>query len=175
MTQSYKAIVDDFSAGLKQAPQEGKVTFAAESRQIEGLCSEVSIRDFKLLIDEPPSLAGSDQGPNPVELVLASLAACQEITYRLYADRLEIPLDGVSVRIEGDLDLSGFFAVDDEVRPGYTAIKAKVTLDSPASDDDLARLKAEVDRHCPVLDILRNPTPVALDLEVDAEAGRSAA
>jgi putative redox protein len=39
-----------------------------------------------------------------------------------------------------------------------------VILDSPASEQDLARLKDIVDRHCPVLDILRNPTPVQLSL-----------
>lgn len=48
--------------------------------------------------------------------------------------------------------------------PGYQKIEAKVTLDSPASEADIARLKDIVDSHCPVLDILRNPTPVDLSL-----------
>jgi len=39
-----------------------------------------------------------------------------------------------------------------------------VILDSPAPEHDLARLKEIVDNHCPVLDILRNPTPVQLSL-----------
>jgi uncharacterized OsmC-like protein len=33
--------------------------------------------------------------------VLAALAACQEVTYRLYADALGIPLRHVSVKAEG--------------------------------------------------------------------------
>ncbi|MFG3757391.1 OsmC family protein, partial [Klebsiella pneumoniae] len=86
------------------------------------------------------------------EYVLAALGSCQEITYRLYADALGIPLSGVSVRLTGTIDLRGFFNVDDSVRPGYQGIRAEVTLDSPASDADLARLKEIVDRHCPVLD-----------------------
>jgi putative redox protein len=51
------------------------------------------------------------------------------------------------------------------VRAGYGAIEATVVLDSPASDADLARLKAAVDAHCPVLDIITNPVPVTLRLE----------
>lgn len=50
------------------------------------------------------------------------------------------------------------------MRPGYQQITAEVIIDSPASQQDLALLKETVDRHCPVLDILRNPTPVELSL-----------
>lgn len=39
-----------------------------------------------------------------------------------------------------------------------------MTIDSPASDEELQRLKQIVDSHCPVLDILQNPTPVQLEL-----------
>ena len=123
-----------------------------------------------LAVDEPPALGGEDTGPNPVELTLAALASCQEITYRLYADALGIPLDGVSVKVTGDLDLKGFFAADDGTRPGFRSIQAEITLDSPASGAELERLKATVDRHCPVLDVLRNPTPVTLSVARPAGA-----
>jgi uncharacterized OsmC-like protein len=105
-----------------------------------------------------------------VELVLAALGACQEITYRLYAEALGIPLNHVAVKVEGRLDLRGFFAVEDGVRPGFRDIRATVDIDSPASAAEIERLKAEVDRHCPVLDILRNVTPIRL--EVSHNAGR---
>jgi uncharacterized OsmC-like protein len=59
-----------------------------------------------------------------VELVLAALATCQEITYRAYATALSIPLKSVSVRLEGLLDLRGFFAVKADVRAGSTRFGA---------------------------------------------------
>ena len=74
------------------------------------------------------------------------------------------PLDGVSVAIEGDIDLRGFFAAAPGVRPGFRAIRGTVTLDSRAGEVEIARLKAHVDAHCPVLDLLANATPVALEL-----------
>lgn len=104
------------------------MTFESQSALQEGFRTEARIRDFKLTVDEPEGLGGTDRGPNPVELILAALSACQEITYRLYADALGIPLDGVSVQVEGDVDLRGFFAAKDGVRAGYNGIRAVVAL-----------------------------------------------
>lgn len=165
MATTFKPVFEAAQQGLTADPSTAKAVFEAESRQADGLKSEVRIRQFHLDVDEPEALGGKDQGPNPVEYVLAALASCQEITYRLYADALGIPLNNVSVRIKGDIDLRGFFAVEEGVRPGYQAIEAEVTLDSPADEDTLRRLKEKVDRHCPVLDILANPTPVSLALK----------
>ena len=130
---------------------------------------------FRLTLDEPQALGGSDAGPNPIELVLAALGACQEITYRLYADTLGIPLDRVSVSVSGRLDLRGFFAVDEGVRPGFKDVTATVRIDSPAPADEIERLRATVDRHCPVLDILRSVTPVKTRIELSAAAQKPAA
>ena len=41
-----------------------------------------------------------------------------------------------------------------------------MTLKSSAGQEELAKLKEMVDAHCPVLDILRAPVPVALKLAV---------
>ncbi len=163
MTQSYKELVEATRQALGADSAQALASFTVESRQAEGLRSEVALRDFRLTVDEPEALGGTDQGPNPVELVLAALATCQEITYRLYADHLGIPLDGVSVTLTGDLDLRGFFAVDEAVRPGFQAIRGEVKLESTAGPEQLARLKEAVDRHCPVLDILGRATPVSLE------------
>ncbi len=129
---------------------------------MEWLRSEATIRQFRLAIDEPPALGGTDTGPNPVELVLAALASCQEITYRAYATAVGVPLDSVSVTLDGNLDLRGFFAVKDGVRAGFNGIRGTVTLRSSAPPEELTKLKAAVDAHCPVLDVLRNPVPVDL-------------
>jgi uncharacterized OsmC-like protein len=162
---TFRPLVDETRAQLAGAPRDAaQVTFRVESRQESGLRSRVAVRGFEIGVDEPPALGGTDTAPNPVEYVLAALATCQEITYRLHADYLGIPLDGVAVALEGDLDLRGFFAVDPAIRPGFTAIRGRVTLDSPAPPEELARLKEHVDAHCPVLDLLTTPTPLALEL-----------
>src|ERR1700728_4154974 len=162
-----KEIIVETQASLRADAANAKAVCSVDSRQVENLRSEARIRQFSLTVDEPPTLGGSDAGPNPVELVLAALATCQEITYRAYATALGIPLEGVSVKLEGSLDLRGFFAVKDDVRAGFNAVRGIVNLKSSASAADLAKLKDVVDAHCPVLDILRAPVPVDLELKTE--------
>lgn len=164
MTFRFKDVFTGTQTALGADPAQGLASFQAHSRLGDGVNSNVAIRQFNVGVDEPPGLGGQDTAPNPVEYILVALGSCQEITYRLYADALGIPLNGVSVQLKGDIDLRGFFSVDESVRPGFQKIEAEVTFDSPASEQDLARLKDIVDRHCPVLDILRNPTPVELSV-----------
>ena len=162
-----KDIIVATQTDLRANPDHAIATFSVDSRQVEGLRSEAKIRQFSVTVDEPPSLGGTDTGPNSVELVLAALATCQEITYRAYATALGVPLEGVSVKLEGTLDLRGFFAVKDDVRAGFNQVRGVVNLKSSAPAADLARLKEVVDAHCPVLDILRAPVPVELELETE--------
>jgi uncharacterized OsmC-like protein len=142
-------------------PDKGHVVFRATGTGGEGVRTHLRINDHTLLVDEPPALGGENAAPNPVEIALAGLLSCQVVTYRFWAAHLGIPLDDVSVEVEGDLDVRGFFGADDAVRPGFGEVRVVVTLDGPAGEDSYKELAAAVDAHCPVLDLFRNPTPVA--------------
>lgn len=172
MSAKLKQLISDTQAAFRADPGAAKATFKSSSRLAEGFRSEVSIRQHRLAADEPSALGGADSGPNPVELILAALGTCQEITYRAYATAMGIPLDSVSVELTGDIDLRGFFAVDESVRSGFQNISGTVNIESGASEVELQKLRAVVDAHCPVLDILTNRVPVSLSLAV--KAGKSA-
>jgi len=164
MSDSLATVIATVQDKLRLSPDSALARFHSSSRLGAGFRSEVSIRQHSLVIDEPAALGGGDAGPNPIEMLLAALGACQEITYRAYATALGIPLDSVAVRLTGDVDLRGFFGVDATVRAGFQAIRGEVHLVSCASAAELARLKAAVDSHCPVLDMLSTPVPVTLEL-----------
>lgn len=165
-----KQIIQDTQEAFKADSGKAQATFRSESALQDGLQSKVSMRQHKIIVDEPEALGGADSGPNPVELILGALGSCQEITYRAYATALGIPLDSVSVVLDGDIDLRGFFGVDPSVRAGYQRIRGTVNLVSSADEATLNQLRDAVNAHCPVLDILTNPTPVELDLKISASA-----
>jgi uncharacterized OsmC-like protein len=175
MSNDLKQLIGETQAKFKVDAQAAKATFESRSALQEGLRSEVSLRQHNLTVDEPPALGGTDSGPNPVELILAALGTCQEITYRAYATALGIPLDKVSVAVEGDIDLRGFFAVDESVRAGYEAVRATVHLESSAREEQLQQLRDVVNGHCPVLDIISQPVPVELDLKITQTSVEAAA
>jgi putative redox protein len=157
-TDALAATIDAVRDNLRQTA-EPVVTFAADTELLEEYRTRVTIRDFDLIVDEPPLIGGGDAGPTPVELVLAALGTCQEIVYATYARVLGIPLDGVKVRAEGRVDLRGFFGVAD-VPAGFQDVSFAVEIDSPAAPAEIERLVAEVNAHCPVLDILKQPVQV---------------
>jgi uncharacterized OsmC-like protein len=120
----------------------------------------------RVTVDEPQSLGGGNVAANPVEYALIALGSCQAITYRFWAAQLGVDLDGVRVEVEGDLDVRGFFGVDESVRPGFGAVRLRVTLSGPEPASRYDELAQAVDAHCPVLDIFSNPVRVDRQISV---------
>lgn len=69
----------------------------ATARRVNGLQHDIEIRDHRLIADEPASHGGGDTGPNPLELLAASLASCVAITIEMYAGRKGWDVDGLEV------------------------------------------------------------------------------
>ena len=157
---SLVALIDDTSKAIANDPANGQVEFTALGTLVGVTEVDVTTGAHTFKGDEPPALGGADAAANPVQYALASLGSCQAITYRFWAEHLGVELDSLSVRVEGDLDLRGFFGVDDSVRPGFTAVRVEVSVTGPESAERYAELAAAVDQHCPVLDLFQNPVPV---------------
>ena len=145
-----------------------RVVFRSEGRLDGPTHVTLAARDHAIEVDEPPVLGGGDAHANPVEYALAALASCQAITYRFWAAKLGIELEGLEIAAEGDLDLHGFFGLDGETRPGFTGIRLDVTPRGPEPPQRYRELADAVDAHCPVLDLFANPTAVERRLAVPA-------
>ena len=159
-------LIEDTRKAVADDPQNAHALFDAQGTLVG--VTEVDIRTgahtFK--VDEPAALGGADAAANPVQYALASLGSCQAITYRFWAEQLGISLGTLTVRVEGDLDIRGFFGFNNSVRPGFSAVRVQVGITGPETPERYQELAAAVDEHCPVLDLFRNPVPVDRTLAV---------
>lgn len=143
-----------------------RVVFRASAAGHDAVASTVSLGDYRVEVDEPPPLGGEGKAPNPVEYCLASLLSCQIVTWRVWAEKLGIAFDEISARAEGDLDVRGFFGLDDGVRAGFEEVRVAITVTGPERAERYRELQEAVDSHCPVLDLTRNATPVTASVEI---------
>jgi putative redox protein len=150
---------------LSDGSAKNPIKVSIKSENQGGFQTKILIRDHEIISDQPFGFNGQDKGPKPSELVLAALAACQETTYRIFAEDMGIHIGKISVQLWGTQDLRGFMALDDETPAGFSSIEGKVLIQSDASDKDLELLKRRVDQHCPVLDDLKRPLEVRFSIE----------
>ena len=160
-------VVEDVAAAIAADAGNAVVTFRTTGQGLEPVGTRMRIGRHTVQQNEPTAFAGTDAAPNPVEYALAALLSCQLVTYRFWAAKLGVPIEDIRATVDGDLDLRGFFGLDEQVRPGYGEVRVVVTVRGPAAPERYQELAVAVNEHCPTLDIFRNSTPVRTELVVD--------
>lgn len=131
-------------------------TFKVTSRLTSGLAVESETRGFKMILDEPKELGGTNTGMNPVEALLCALGSCQAIVAAAFAKANHIDLQGFWVELEGDLDTDGFLLGKPGVRNGYQEIRFNMHFVTTSSPETIAKYKKFIESRCPVGDSLMN-------------------
>lgn len=141
-----------------------KIEFAIQSETKSKSQSEISVRNFKVNVDEPEQLGGTNLAPNPVEYILCGLSGCIHILGFKVAQEIGMDLKDLKIKIIGELNPEKLFGMKTEERAGYQGIK--VILE-PTTDSNEGLLKQWLDimaERSPVLDNLLNSTPVSISL-----------
>ncbi len=163
---------------IRQDPELARFQFRAHSEWQGGARSATRIqgfygagqedssrsRPFEVGGDEPPLLLGTDTAPNAVETVLAALASCLTVGYVYNAAAQGVKIESLDFDLEGDADLRGFLGLSETVRPGFGGIRLTYRVKADAPREKLEELCEYVQRTSPVLDIIRNPVPVSIEL-----------
>lgn len=115
--------------------------------------------------DEPPVLLGENHGANAVEAILHALASCLTVGFIYNAAAREINVESLSFDMKGKIDLHAFLGLSDKKRPGYENIDVKYKVKADAPREKLVELCDYVQKTSPVLDMLRNPVKVNIQME----------
>ena len=110
-------------------------------------------RNGKFISDEPPSVGGSDKGPDPFSLLLSSLAACKLITLRMYIDRKGWEIERFAI------NANLYKEIKNDVTT--TVIDCDLLFISPVTEEQKLRLM-EIAKSCPISKILQGDIKVRI-------------
>ncbi len=123
-----------------------------------------SARNFKVIVDEPAGLGGTDHGPNPVEYLLAGYAGCLNVVAHIVAKEHGIDIRKLAIEVDGDINPARLFGTSNEERAGFQKINVNINLDADAAQPAIDKWLTEVENRCPINDNLRNVTPVQVNV-----------
>jgi len=115
----------------------------------EGYQTDLQTRGYTLRADEPAAMGGTETGPTPYDYLLGALGSCTAMTLRMYAERKEWPLDGVSVRLSHEKIHARDCASCETQKGKVDHISRVLTLTGDLTDEQRERLIQIADR-CPV-------------------------
>lgn len=126
------------------------ITLVEVEETLTGLYTQrITFSHHTLTADEPENVGGDDAGPGPYEYLLMSLGACTSMTIRMYAQRKQLPLKRVLVRLHHHkihIEDCG----DCETREGKVdEIMREIILEGDLTNEQRQRLLEIADR-CPV-------------------------
>jgi uncharacterized OsmC-like protein len=156
-----QAALDARRADWTATPAAATVRIAASST----LAGNTGVRPTRMgahsiISDSAPGMAGHALGPTAPEMLLGALASCLVHTYVIQACLLNLPLDSVTVDIEGALDMAAVIGMMDSTPPILSDLAYTAHVASAAQPHDIERLHAAVEHTCPVLNTLRLPVKV---------------
>jgi putative redox protein len=102
-----------------------------------------------------PAFGGTESSPSPLDLVLASLVACTQVTGKIVAT-------GMAGAELGTWDIALTSNLDNSVlvfgEPGisnFRDVSVSVSVETNLSGDDFAQFTSEIERRCPITTLFR--------------------
>ncbi len=113
--------------------------------------TQVKIGDHNFIADEPEKVGGNNFGPNPYELLMASLGACTTMTLRMYANRKKWDLQAITVHLNHEKTYrEAAEAASSDAKPvKVDKFERILELEGDLDDKQRARL-LEIANRCPV-------------------------
>ncbi len=157
----------------KLGPAPLKARVSAEGRS--GI-RRIRIRDHQVITDSFADFAGYDLGPSSPELQLGVLGSCLNHSFLIQAAALGVPVDSLEIEVTGEIDPRASHKEYSHLPVHPQGITYTLHIDSPASDAEIEKLKENVERYCPILNLLKLPQHISGSIaRVSGEPARHAA
>ncbi len=149
-----RAVQGPLKERYRDEPTTARVTLEAEGSLDDGIACSVATGAAMARAGLHPATGGDGRSVCSGDMLLQALVACAGVTLQAVATSLDIPVNGGTVRAEGDLDFRGTLAVSKEAPIGFRAIRLRYILDTAASSEQLETLIRLTERYCVVYQTL---------------------
>ncbi|HEY0472846.1 MAG TPA: OsmC family protein, partial [Kribbella sp.] len=116
---------------------------------------EVDGSPHKITIEGHPAFGGTNSSLSPLDLVLASLLACIQVTGKIVSTGMKgAELGQWDIALEAGLDNS--VLVFGETGPSnFQSVSLSVSVESNLSEADFDHFTSEIERRCPITTLFR--------------------
>ena len=129
-------------------------TFKTRARAESTTRSMARVRDFDMVIDEPVDRGGSNEGPMPVELVMAGLAGCTHVIANKLATHHGVRFDSMDIDISTTMDSRGTRLIEPIDVP-FPKVVITIAVETAGPDEAVERVMADLRHHCAVSKMLQ--------------------
>lgn len=138
----------------KTTPEAALITLRADGRLADGISCKVSTGKGLIEAGLHPATGGTGMAICSGDMLLEALVACAGVTLNAVATAIGVELRDAIVHAEGDLDFRGTLGVSKEAPVGFQNIRLSFTLDTDATEEQLASLLKLTERYCVVYQTL---------------------
>lgn len=158
-----RAIQTPLKERYRQAPESALITLRAKGSLAEGVTCNVETGKALVAAGLHPATGGTGLSACSGDMLLEALVACAGVTLNAVATSLGIELRDASLLAEGDLDFRGTLGVAKDAAVGFQNIRLQITLDTDATEEQIATLLRLTERYCVVFQTLVHPPTITVN------------
>lgn len=156
-SEDFRSLQAPLKDRYRATPDAALFTLRAQGRTGEGVSCKIETGKGLAIAGLHPASGGNGLSLCSGDMLLEALVGCAGVTLNAVATALGIELRDAFLQAEGDLDFRGTLGVSKEVPVGFQKIRLQITLDTDASDEQLATLLRLTERYCVVYQTLAHP------------------
>ncbi len=151
----------EFKALIAQDPSKAVNKNTLVAHWVGGSRSRVELKDKVLHLGGPGEF-------DAMQMLLATLAACDVDLMAIHASLLGLKIESLSVEATGHFNAQRYLGLEDAPTSGYDAISYIVRVSIPsATPEQIAYLRERCERSSPVRDSLMQSIPLTFEFKAN--------
>ncbi len=121
-----------------------------ETEQIDNLHVKNKIEGFQLECDEGEELGGSNKAPNPMQMLISSLATCSLLSVVMFFTVMKLNVEHVKLELSAKFDMRGIINPKNREPPGLNDFHFKWFIKTEVPLSKIKKIIKRAEKMCPI-------------------------